>query len=220
MVLKNSTPRQPVGMARHRPLDSRRNPFPPILPAGHGLSLFRLRCINRHLRQGGLIAYPTEGVYGLGCDPLQAVAVSRILALKGRAASKGFIVIAATFDQVKPWLAPLDESVQARLMASWPGPKTWIIPAAGWMPGWLSGGRSSLAVRVSAHPVVRALCLAFGGPLVSTSANKSGRLPARHPMQIIRFCRQNPALLRVPGMLGGLRKPTPIHDALTGRALR
>jgi len=184
------------------------------------LSSLRLRLIKRHLKRGGLIAYPTEGVFGLGCDPLNANAVNRLLALKGRAATKGFIVIAATFDQVEPWLAPLDESIRSRCMATWPGPRTWVIPAANSVPVWLRGGRNSLAVRVSAHPVVRALCLAFGGPLVSTSANKSGRLPARHTLQMRRFCLENPALLPVPGALGGLRKPTPIHDALTGRSLR
>lgn len=184
------------------------------------MSRFRLGLITRHLRQGGLIAYPTEGVYGLGCDPCNAEAVNRLLALKGRAATKGLIVIAASYQQIEPWLAPLNEAMRQPMQATWPGPVTWVAPAADWVPAWLHGGRRSLAVRVSAHPVVQALCLAFAGPLVSTSANKSGRPPARRPGQVRKLCRTCPELLPVPGALGGLSKPTPIYDALTGRCLR
>lgn len=183
-------------------------------------SPFRLRLIARHLHRGGLIAYPTEGVYGLGCDPLNARAVSRLLALKGRSGTKGLILIAARYAQVEPLLAPMDATLQTRMQATWPGPHTWIVPAADFVPLWLRGAHQSLAVRVTAHPVAAALCQAFGGPLVSTSANRSGRPPARTAMQLRKLCRQQPDLLCVPGALGGLRKPTAIHDALTGERLR
>lgn len=184
------------------------------------LSPFRLRLITRHLYAGGLIAYPTEGVYGLGCHPLDAQAVSRLLAIKGRSAAKGLIVVAADWSQLEPLLAPLDEDIQLRVRSTWPGPQTWILPAAEFVPVWLRGRHRGLAARVSAHPVIRALCLAFGGPLVSTSANRSGRPPARRAMPLRRLCRSYPDVLLVPGALGGLRKPTPIHDALTGHILR
>ena len=183
-------------------------------------SPFRLRLIVRHLQHGGLIAYPTEGVYGLGCHPLNAQAVSRLFAFKGRSGTKGLILIASCHAQIEPLLAPLDSSIQARMQATWPGPHTWIVPAADFVPLWLRGAHQSLAVRVTAHPVAAALCNAFGGPLVSTSANRSGHPPARTAMQLRKLCRKQRGLLCVPGALGGLRKPTAIHDALTGQRLR
>lgn len=79
---------------------------------------------------GGVIAYPTEAVYGLGCDPLERDAAARILAIKERDAAKGFILIAAHMEQLLPFLAPLDKIAHEKLQASWPGPVTWVVPAA------------------------------------------------------------------------------------------
>ena len=182
------------------------------------ISGFRLRQAARHLRRGGLIAYPTEGVYGLGCDPRDADAVERLLSLKGRSAAKGFILIAADLAQAEPFLR-MDDEMRSRLRAAWPGPVTFVIPAAEWVPAALRGASSSLAVRVTAHPVAAALCRAFGGPLVSTSANKSGLRPARSPLAIRKHFPPE-ALLLVPGRLGGASGPTPIFDAVSGKRLR
>lgn len=184
------------------------------------LSSFRLHLIVRHLKRGGVIAYPTEGVYGLGCDPLNARSIARVLEIKGRSQRKGLIVIAARYAQLEPLLAPLETTVKSRMLASWPGPHTWIVPAADFVPLWLRGEHASLAVRVTSHPVAAAICHAFGSPLVSTSANKSGRPPARTPMQVQKLRRQYPDLVYIPGALGGLRKPTSIYDAVTGNRLR
>ena len=181
------------------------------------------------LASGGVIAYPTEAVWGLGCEPLNRHAFARLIALKDRAQSKGVILIAAEFEQIKPFLAPLtpalsphktwgEGALQAALK-SWPGPSTWLMPAADWVPRYLTGGRKTLAVRVTAHPVAAALCRAYGGPIVSTSANVSGRPPARSALQVRR--RFGDALDYIlPGAVGGLGKPTPIRDLMTGKLLR
>jgi len=173
------------------------------------------------LNQGGVIAYPTEGVWGLGCDPLNQAAVMRLLDIKQRPLDKGLILIAAHLDQLKPLLdlAALPTDRLAAVLATWPGPHTWIMPAHPSAPRWITGTHDSIAVRISAHPVVIALCDAFGGALVSTSANPAGAWPAK---TVDAF---DPALLAqidgiVEGEVGGLERPTPIRDARDGSALR
>jgi len=173
------------------------------------------------LRRGGVIAYPTEAVWGLGCDPFDEAAVLRLLAIKQREVTKGLILVVAhrtQFDGLLDWSA-LPPGRVAAVDASWPGPNTWIVPATSRVPRWITGAHSGVAVRVSDHPVVIALCQAFGGPLVSTSANRAGEPPA--------FSREalDPQLLAQldgisEGETGGLSTPTAIRDALTGSVLR
>ena len=173
------------------------------------------------LRRSGVVAYPTEAVWGLGCDPFDEAAVARLLALKQRPVDKGLILIAGLLDQfdgLLDWDAlPVDR--QEAVFASWPGPNTWIVPATGRVPHWITGAHDGVAVRVSAHPAVIALCAAFGGPLVSTSANPAGAPP---PRTLDAF---DPALVAaldgvVAGSTGGLERPTAIRDARSGEALR
>jgi L-threonylcarbamoyladenylate synthase len=179
---------------------------------------FRLRRAVRVMRAGGVVAYPTEAVYGLGCDPLNHDAVMRLLTIKRRPPEKGLILIASRFDQLTPFLRATGEEVRQRVDATWPGPVTWLLPASPATPNWLRGMHDSLAVRVTAHPLAAALCEAFGGPIVSTSANASGRPPARTALQAVLRC---PGVdLVLVGATGGLRRPTPIRDALSGKLLR
>src|SRR5690606_18310794 len=128
------------------------------------------------LRSGGVIAYPTEAVWGLGCDPRNEAAVLRLLALKQREVDKGLILVGASEAQLTPYIdmLALDAAQRAAVLASWPGPHTWIVPASTQAPAWITGTHTGIAVRVSAHPTVIALCDAFGGALVSTSANRAG----------------------------------------------
>lgn len=168
---------------------------------------------------GGVIAYPTEGVFGLGCDPRDQAAVERIYALKRRVKNKGLILIADRWERLEPFIAPLDAEIMARLRRSWPGPNTWILPARQGTPGWLAGGRGTLAVRVTAHPLSASLCAAWGGPLVSTSANISGRAPAMSAWQVrVQFGEKLDAI--VPGALGGRKGPSAIWDGASGRRIR
>ena len=171
------------------------------------------------LSVGGVIAYPTEAVWGLGCAPLNRHAFERLIALKHRSLSKGVILIAATFEQLEPFLAQISKSNLKPALDSWPGPHTWLVPVASWVPGYLTGGRETLAVRVTGHPVAAALCRAYGGPMVSTSANVSGRPPARSALQARRMF-GNKLDYILPGDAGGLEKPTPIRELMTGKIVR
>ncbi len=179
----------------------------------------RLRAAARVIRAGGIVAYPTEAVFGLGCDPRNEQAVRRLLALKRRPASKGLILIAANFEQLNPFLQPLTPSDQARIAASWPGPYTWLIPARTTAPRWLRGRHDTLAVRVTAHPLAAMLCRVCGHPLVSTSANLSGRPPARGALAVRRQLGRHLDYM-LPGPTGGAAKPTEIRDLRTGRRVR
>ena len=173
------------------------------------------------LKRGGIIAYPTEAVWGVGCDPADETAVMRLLEIKQRPVDKGLILVAATtgqFDGLLDWDAlPTDRS--EAVFAGWPGPHTWIVPATGRVPHWITGAHDGVAVRVSAHPVVVGLCAAFGGPLVSTSANLSGEAPAFSRGQLdLALLAQLDGVCE--GETGGLAAPTPIRDARTGTQLR
>jgi len=171
------------------------------------------------LDAGGVIAYPTEGVWGLGCDPANGPAVARLLAIKRRPVEKGLILIAADFAQLVPWLAPPAPEALARAQASWPGPNTWLFAASEAAPPWITGGNPKIAVRVTDHDVARRLCRAWGGPLVSTSANRSGEAPAESITTLRRRLGRDVDLV-VPGRLGGLGRPSVVRDADSGAMLR
>lgn len=171
------------------------------------------------LRRGEVIAYPTEGVWGLGCDPDNRAAVERLLALKQRDWRKGLILIASHYRALEKYVEPPSEAACEAAFASWPGPATWIFPASAHCPKWLSGGRDTIAVRVTAHSGAAALCKAWGGALVSTSANRSGQPPAMS-IEAVRAQFPNQLGAVLPGPLGGQAGPTPIRDLLTGELLR
>lgn len=173
----------------------------------------------RHVRQGGVLAYPTEAVYGLGCDPARLDAVQRILALKQRLADKGLILIAADFTQLEPYLLPLDGQLAKRVFPSWPGPVTWLLPVRPDISPFIRGSHATLAVRVTAHPVCRELCQQLGHPLVSTSANLAGEPPARNAQEVWQqFGEQLSCILDAP--VGGQSQPTEIRHGLTGEIVR
>jgi len=181
-------------------------------------SPFKIRRAIQKVNQGEVIAYPTEAVYGLGCNPLDEEAVLKLLALKKRSVDKGLILIASSIDQLDPYLQ-LTEEIVARVQASWPGPVTWIIPAQPWVPKWLTGEHASLAVRVTNHPIARLLCEENEGPLVSTSANTSAKPPAIKSWQVAQNLKTDNFFL-LPGDVGNLKQATPIFDVLSDQKLR
>lgn len=182
-------------------------------------SLFQLAAACRSLRAGGVIAYPTEAVWGLGCEPFDADACARLLALKQRDWRKGLIVIAADVVQLKPYIGEVSLKQLQPALQSWPGPTTWLVPASTAVPQWVCGLHDRVALRVTAHPVAAALCRAYGGALISTSANIAGRAPARRLTQVrARFGNELDALLT--GALGDRKNPTTIRDLGTGKLLR
>lgn len=182
------------------------------------ISQWRLRQALHTLNGGGVIAYPTEAVYGLGCDPMDEEAVQRILLLKQRPIEKGMILVAADFNQLQDFILPVSADLLAQLEKTWPGHVTWLLPVRSDVPEFLTGAHDTLAVRVTAHPQTAALCRAFGGPIVSTSANISGLRPARNSHQVHW---QLPEVDYVmPGACGGALQPSTIRDARTGAVLR
>ena len=183
------------------------------------LSPIHLRQAVNTLKSGGVIAYPTEAVWGLGCDPFNEQAVLDLLDLKQRPMAKGLILIAANVEQVEPYLQLLSSEQRQTVVDSWPAAKTWVVPVESSFPIWVRGEHLSVAIRVSAHPPVQALCNAFGGAIISTSANLTGKKTAKTTLQI----RQQLAdgvdyIFSAP--LGGLKNPSQIRDARTGQILR
>ncbi len=174
--------------------------------------------LRAHLRRGGLIAYPTESCYGLGCDPRNPRALRRLIALKGRSAAKGMLLIADRFARLRPYIRPLPAAARARMRQSWPGPVTWVVPASATCPPLLTGGRPTIAVRVTAHPGAARLCRALGMALVSTSANKSGRKPAKTAAECRRIFGARVRV--VAGRIGARRRPSTLIDLATGTVLR
>ncbi|GAB7546255.1 L-threonylcarbamoyladenylate synthase [Cupriavidus sp. 8B] len=173
------------------------------------------------LRSGGVVGYPTEAVMGLGCDPCNETAVRRICHLKVRSVSQGLLLIAADFGQIAGFLdlRGISEDRLREVTETWPGPHTWVFPRSEHVPSWVSGTRGGIAVRVTAHPPARALCRAFGGALVSTSANPSGEPPAVNTEQLKRyFGRALDGVLDAP--VGTLSRPTVIRDVITGQVMR
>lgn len=171
------------------------------------------------LARGGIVAYPTEAVYGLGCDPANPDAVERLLALKQRPRHKGLILVAADLEALLPWIAPPTEDIRARVLATWPGPVTWLMPASADCPEHVRGRHDTVATRVTAHPVAAGLCRQWGGALVSTSANRGGGEPARDAARVRRLFGDAIDLV-IEGPVGDLDRPTPIRDARSGATIR
>ncbi|MEK9941383.1 MAG: Sua5/YciO/YrdC/YwlC family protein [Gammaproteobacteria bacterium] len=171
------------------------------------------------LRKGGVIAYPTEFCFGLGCDPWNEAAVRRILDLKQRHWRQGLIVIADQAERLRHLVDMADETLMAGPMASWPGPHSWLLPAQPGVPSWIRGEHATVAVRVTAHSLVRQLCREGGMALISTSANRRGRPPLRTAQAVANeFGETIDCIIDAP--VGNALEPSTITDAATGNAVR
>ena len=174
------------------------------------------------LQQGGVLAYPTEAVYGLGCDPENLSAIKKILELKNRNKEKGLILVAANFEQLKPYLLPLEKDIENKLLASWEnqnGAVTWLVPAKKDVSDYLKGQFDTLAVRVSNHPIVKGLCEEFDGAIISTSANISTQESARTAEQVKNIF-ENKVDFILEGETNITAQPSEIRDALTNVIIR
>ena len=172
----------------------------------------------RVLRCGGVVAHASEGVWGLACDPFNRPAVERVLDVKGRDAAKGLIVVAADSEAFADELDAQQADTAARIRASWPGAVTWVVPNARF-PSWITGGRDTVAIRVPDHDQARALAASFGGPIVSTSANRSGEAPAVTAEEVERALGDDVDYV-LPGETGTRQGPSRIIDAASGETLR
>ena len=171
------------------------------------------------LKNGGIIAYPTESVYGLGCDPFNQEAVKKLISLKERNEDKGLILIAAEFEQVAPLLEKLEPDLDERVKKTWPGAITWLWPAKSSTSTLLKGKHNTLAIRITDHPVAKKLCELFGGAIVSTSANKSGEDAAK-TVDEVSSSFKNQIDYIINGETSGLNSPTEIRDVISGRVIR
>lgn len=176
------------------------------------------RSLAAYLKRGGLIAYPTESCYGLGCDPDNRNAVQRLLRLKQRPQRKGLILIASDYHQVSHYLKPLTLAEQAKLKADGAQAITYLMPAKPSCPRWLRGAHDTLAVRFTAHPFAKQLCLSTGSALVSTSANRSGQRPAKTYAECRRLFGNQVRVL--PGRVGKRKKPSTIRMWADGEIIR
>lgn len=176
------------------------------------------------LAQGKVLAYPTEAVWGLGCDPLNEMAFLEILRLKQRPIEKGVILLAGQLSQVEYLLKDLDTEIRQQVITSWSNlsnqdrATTWLLPADESIPHWIKGNHTQVAVRVTNHPQCIALCNAFNGFIVSTSANPAGLSPARSIQDVNQYFGSE--LNYLNGDLGLSQEPSKIIDAMTGKMIR
>lgn len=176
--------------------------------------------VARRLRVGNLIAYPTEAVWGLGCDPWNETAVHRILAIKQRPVSKGLILVASDSDQITPLLGSLSDDLTTKFQSMQPQVTTWLTPDhTHWIPDWIKGDFDSVAIRISHHPIVVGLCQAFGKPLVSTSANRLGESPLTSRRDVV-ACFGKELDLVTEGVIGDASSPSSIRDLVTDQIFR
>ena len=171
---------------------------------------------GRILRSGGVVAYPTEGVFGLGCIPYDADAVIRILSIKKRSPALGLVLIAAKMEQFEDWV---DLPGASGLQSNSDRPITWIVPARQHVPYWITGEHAGLAVRITTHPVAASLCEAADSALVSTSANVAGSPPARSAF-VLRRRFSGLVDCIVPGQCGPATGPSEIRDLRSGKVIR
>lgn len=171
------------------------------------------------LRNGHVIAYPTEAIYGFGCDPFNSQAVFKLLSIKRRQPEKGLILVASTWEQIETLTKPLAPQLLSHIKETWPGPVTWVFPASDLVPSWIRGHHDTIALRVSAHPVIQQLCERFCGPIVSTSANIEGHPPKRDYRSCSIAFKDSVDYI-INAKCGGQTNPSTIRDAITNQVLR
>ena len=181
-------------------------------------SSWRIKSTVDRIRSGEVVACPAEAVWGLSCDPWNLSAVTLLCEMKQRALSKGLIVASGDVAHFAPLLDALDADERSRVLSSWPGPVTWLVPNCGYFPHWVTGESTEIAIRVTSAPALSSLCRELGGPVVTTSANWAGAQPAKHLFQVRRYFGAQVAV--VPGEVDLAGKPSTIKRIKTGEVVR
>lgn len=180
-------------------------------------SKFQLSKAAHIIHNEGVIAYPTESVFGLGCDPLSEHAVNRILQLKQRHVNKGLIIIADNINQLIPYInISASEKIKIEKFKT---PMTWLVNKSKLTPPWISGKHNKVAIRVCQHPLVKHLCKLLNSPIVSTSANPAGIKPATNILQARNYFLDGIDLY-LNDNTGTLARPTPITDLSNNALIR
>mgnify|MGYP005855707339 CR=1 FL=1 len=180
-------------------------------------SPFQIRQAASAIRNEGVISYPTESVFGLGCDPLCYTAVDKILQLKQRPVDKGLILIASRIEQLEPYVQ-LNHAQRTTLLEQ-TSATTWLVNKSAITPSWISGQHSKVAIRLSKHPVVQALCDQLDFAIVSTSANPSTQAAAKNLLRVKQYF-PDELDYYLNGELGNVGNATPIIDMQDGKIIR
>lgn len=173
------------------------------------------------IQNGGVVAYPTESVFGLGCDPQNISSLNRLLAIKKRDENKGLIIVASKISQVESYIDfdRISEDDWLGVLNKWPGPFTFILPTLSSVPRLLTGNRDTIAIRVSSNNFIVSLCNSLNGPIVSTSCNISGKPAIRsYEQACCEFLGKVDYI--VNANVDGLQKPSTIIDAISHKILR
>ncbi|QCI16715.1 L-threonylcarbamoyladenylate synthase type 1 TsaC [Buchnera aphidicola (Aphis craccivora)] len=167
-----------------------------------------------------IIAYPTESMFGLGCDPDSKIAVDKLLNLKKRNIKKGFILVAAYYNQIKKYIDETKISVNQKknMFHYWPGHFTFLVPSSSLTPYWLTGKSNNIAVRISNHLSIVKLCNTFGKPLISTSANFSNMPPCLTRESVLKNFGKDFPLFN--GNIGDEKNPSKIINIMNGNLIR
>ena len=183
------------------------------------VSAFKIGLCCHIVRQGGVIAYPTETVMGLGCDPYNNEAVRHLLALKHRPEEKGLIIIGANINQLTSFIGKL--SIQQQQLLSQPiaHPTTWLAPKSATAPSWITGKHDTIAIRITTHSIANKLCQHLGHALVSTSANITGQAVVKTSHELIQSFGQAIHMITNDSQ-PSLGTPSEIRNILTGEIVR
>ena len=181
-------------------------------------ALERASTLANAIRVGEVVACPAEGVWGLSCNPFDESAVRCLLKLKCRSVKKGLIIVSSDIETFEQVLSSLPEKIKRRVVSAWPGPVTWLVPNNGSFPEWITGDSSEVAIRVTSAPALAALCNAFSGPLVSSSANPTGLRPPQKMLEVRRYFGAD--LKVMPGTVGLSGKASTIRRAFDGSIIR
>jgi L-threonylcarbamoyladenylate synthase len=146
---------------------------------------FSIRHAAHIIKSGGIIAYPTDTIYGLGCDPYNICAIEKINIIKQRPLNKKFILLAGHFNQIKP-LIKMDKN-QEKIILRATQPTSWVVNAGPHAPKWLIDNNGTLTIRVSQNNIVQRLCHILGHAIISTSANPSGKTPAKNSLELHKY---------------------------------
>ncbi|CAL4043415.1 Threonylcarbamoyl-AMP synthase [Buchnera aphidicola (Takecallis arundicolens)] len=178
-----------------------------------------LKCID-FLNKNYIIAYPTEAVFALGCNPDSDDAIINLLKLKNRSKRKGLILVAASYNQLIPYIneCRLSDFQKQKIFSLYSGFITFLVPARSNISNWITGFSNLVAVRVTKHPVVKRLCLYYGKPIISTSANFTGMPESRTVKDVLKYFGSDIPIL--DGNIGNFLYPSKIFNILTGEYVR
>jgi L-threonylcarbamoyladenylate synthase len=184
------------------------------------MSPWAINRLSHQVDLGAVIAYPGDTIWGFGCHPLVKDSIDRILQIKQRSASKGLILLSSELDFCLPYISSdLSTNDIAQLKKSTAQPTTWLIPASHNCPSWLRGEFSTIAIRITCHPFIKALCTELKSPIVSTSANLSGKTTIRNSIQARRLFASQLDYI-ISGYQPGTGRPSEIKSLESGDIIR